>query len=329
MKTRKRVPKSLYLSAGVTLFTIAIYAMSHIKIGLRGPPEERPSRSPPFQSALHVAAARDLRRQKSDQPGYGSWFDGCEYVYLDGGSNMGLQIRKIFEPELYPDDPVLPIYDRIFGKDRSAGTSMCAIGFEANPHHTEKLQKLEAAYQAKGWRVKIFTGTALATHDGTAEFYFDTLAKPENHEWGASMVAWQKDMKESKAAGNDSTKGKTTVRTMDLAKYVLEHVASRHLPVRSLDTTEAARGVLLKLDIEGSEHELIPHMIIAGAMCQVGAIFYEEHGFGSVIMGGKNDTVFTSFFEAFVRDYEGDSCPTTFLSIDNESYGHSDFPLPV
>ena len=303
--------------------------MSHMSFGLRGPRENRPSDFPPFQKDLHVAAARNLGNEGTDQPGYGSWFDGCEYVYLDGGSNMGLQIRKIFEPELYPDDPVLPIYDRLFGKDRSASTSMCAIGFEANPHHTDKLQRLEAAYQAKGWRIKIFTETALATQDGTAKFYFDTLAKAERHEWGASMIAWQKDMKESKDAGSERTNGKTMVRTMDLAKYVLEHVAPRQLPVRSLDTAGAARGVLLKLDIEGSEHELIPHMIITGALCQVGAIFYEEHKFGSLIIEGKNDTIFTSFFEAFAREYERESCPTAFLSADNESYGRSDFPLPL
>ena len=104
MKTKKGVSKSLHLGAGVTLFTIAIYALSHIGFGLRELREDRPSHFPPFQSALHVAAAKDLGGQENDRPGYGSWFNGCKYVYIDGGSNMGLQIRKIFEPELYPDD---------------------------------------------------------------------------------------------------------------------------------------------------------------------------------------------------------------------------------
>jgi hypothetical protein len=106
---------------------------------------------------------------------------------------------------------------------------MCVVGFEPNPHHKAKLQQLEAAYNKKEWRVKIFTETAIALQDGTAEFAFDTVASPDHHEWGASMLAWEYDMAASKEAGADGQNGKTTVRTIDLAKYVLEHVASRQL----------------------------------------------------------------------------------------------------
>jgi len=128
---------------------------------------------------------------------------------------------------------------------------MCVVGFEPNPHHTAKLQDLETVYQAKGWRVKTFTETAPSLQDGTDDFDFlDTLASPERHEWGSSMVAWQ-DMKESKEAGNSGNDDKTTVRTMDLAKYVLEHVAPRQVPaVDSTDMAAAAKGVLMKLDIK-------------------------------------------------------------------------------
>lgn len=28
--------------------------------------------------------------------------NGCRHVYIDVGSNMGVQIRKLFEPERYP-----------------------------------------------------------------------------------------------------------------------------------------------------------------------------------------------------------------------------------
>ena len=38
--------------------------------------------------------------------------DGCLHVFLDLGSNRGLQIRKLYEPHLFPLAPVLPLYER-------------------------------------------------------------------------------------------------------------------------------------------------------------------------------------------------------------------------
>lgn len=326
METQKRVSKSVVLSAAVSFLIIIIYGTVRAGPGFWDLNEERPNGFSSIAQAFQLSASR----QQNNRPGFGSWFDGCKSVYLDGGSNVGIQIRKIFEPELYPDDPVLPIYDRLFGKNRSTDSKMCVVGFEPNPHHTVKLQELEAAYNKKGWRVKIFTETAISLQDGTAEFYFDTLASPAQHEWGASMLAWQYDMAASKEAGADDTNGKTTVHTIDLAKYVLENVAPRRMSSgASADMGRASDGVLLKVDVEGSEHELFPHLIITGALCQVGAVFYEEHYWGHVSIGNEKDTAFTAFFEGFARDYDSKSCPTTFLSVDNESYGSSDFPLPV
>lgn len=102
---------------------------------------------------------------------------------------MGIQIRKIFEPDLYPDDPVLPIYDQLFGLERASRNDMCVVGFEPNIHHTTRLQELEAIYRAQGWRVKIFTETAVDEKDGTVEFFFDRTAAAKHREWGASLFA--------------------------------------------------------------------------------------------------------------------------------------------
>ena len=42
--------------------------------------------------------------------------DGCLHVFLDLGSNRGVQIRKLYEPHVFPLAPVLPLYQRFFGK---------------------------------------------------------------------------------------------------------------------------------------------------------------------------------------------------------------------
>ena len=41
--------------------------------------------------------------------------DNCYHVYLDVGTNLGIQIRKLFEPEKYPEAKVLPFFESTFG----------------------------------------------------------------------------------------------------------------------------------------------------------------------------------------------------------------------
>ena len=44
-----------------------------------------------------------------------NFLDGCRHVYLDMGTNRGIQIRKLYEPHLFPNAKVLPIFDKFFG----------------------------------------------------------------------------------------------------------------------------------------------------------------------------------------------------------------------
>ena len=44
--------------------------------------------------------------------------DGCGHVYLDIGSNRGVQVRKLFEPQRYPGAPVLQLFEQLFGDVR-------------------------------------------------------------------------------------------------------------------------------------------------------------------------------------------------------------------
>jgi len=88
--------------------------------------------------------------------------DGCYHVYLDMGTNRGVQIRKLFEPHLFPGALVLPIFDKHFGafSTRQPG-QVCAVGFEPNWEHEKILEELEQRYSACGWPVKIFMRTGV------------------------------------------------------------------------------------------------------------------------------------------------------------------------
>ena len=67
---------------------------------------------------------------------------GCRHAYLDVGTNIGVQIRKLFEPHKYPGAEVLPIFANLFGPQRC---KVCAIGIEPNPRHTLRLNMLKRA----------------------------------------------------------------------------------------------------------------------------------------------------------------------------------------
>ena len=74
------------------------------------------------------------------------------------GSNIGIHARFLFEPELYPKqkytktffDAYFPLTDRIKRKD------ICVVGFEPNPKHRKRLQRLQSYYQSLGLRVHWF-----------------------------------------------------------------------------------------------------------------------------------------------------------------------------
>ena len=97
--------------------------------------------------------------------------DGCEFVYLDMGTNTGVQIRKLYEPDKFLGAAVLPIFERYFGPAAGRNLSaVCAVGWEPNPGHTAYLARLQAAYRRCGWRVEIHTETGVGARQEVAEF---------------------------------------------------------------------------------------------------------------------------------------------------------------
>ena len=76
--------------------------------------------------------------------------DGCYHVYLDVGTNVGIQIRKLYEPEKYPDAKIHRIFDEHFKRKNVTSTGhICAIGCEPNPRHVPILQsKFEKVWKS-------------------------------------------------------------------------------------------------------------------------------------------------------------------------------------
>ena len=129
--------------------------------------------------------------------------DGCYHVYLDVGSNIGVQIRKLFEPHLYRRGAkILGHFEDALGpwKERNQ-SSICAMGFEPNPQHTKRLTGalysqivevfftdiaymissckisifcravLQRKYRACGWRVYFHAETAVGNKHSRTQFF--------------------------------------------------------------------------------------------------------------------------------------------------------------
>eukprot|EP01041_Mallomonas_annulata_P006643 gene6643-13453_t len=115
----------------------------------------------------------------------------CKHIFLDVGANVGIQLRKLYEPKYYPKATFISLFDKTFGTNRS---EVCAIGFEPNPHRTARLKSLETSYNSVGFPLIIFYETAVNTVGTNVSFYTEPYEKAENHEWGASLLQWNQNM---------------------------------------------------------------------------------------------------------------------------------------
>ena len=101
----------------------------------------------------------------------------CTDLYVDVGSNRGVQLRKLYEPDKYKGAPMLSIFRRRFG---GAGTStfchVCAIGIEANPRHSDRLNELQRRYRAAGIPLLILHPVAASDADGVAADAAESVA---------------------------------------------------------------------------------------------------------------------------------------------------------
>lgn len=57
-------------------------------------------------------------------PAMPAWLSQCKNLYLDIGSNIGVQVRKLFQSELYTKNPVEKLFQDAFGR----GEHMCWSG---------------------------------------------------------------------------------------------------------------------------------------------------------------------------------------------------------
>ena len=220
--------------------------------------------------------------------------NSCRGLYLDVGTNIGTQIRKLYEQDKFPGAKVLPIFSEYFGESRK---DICTIGFEPNPEHDAYLQNLEANLKCQRFPVKIFTRTAVHTEDGQMTFYRDVKSPDKYKEWGSSLTNWQ---------NNSNPNSFVIVKTIDLSSLfgeIMQSISGKQIPV------------LMKMDIEGAEYGVLEKMSTNGQLCKVSASFIEWHP--HMALKGINATKINQFVKLFG---EINQCNARIISLDDESY---------
>ena len=172
----------------------------------------------------------------------------CRYLYLDVGSNIGVQVRKFFEPEQYPESPILPLYNEVFGFDIEERRRLgCAIGVEPNPESHIVLNKIETAYRKVGWRAHFLL--AGVWDESIAEglrFSCPKGISAQHHCWGGRMLPPGARPREGEVVQH--------IPVLSLAELVAE-VEARRGP-REVDDHAGGEAFirLMKLDVEGAEY---------------------------------------------------------------------------
>ena len=108
--------------------------------------------------------------------------------------------------------------------------------------------------------------TAVTNRNGSGKFFSD--GDMQNKEWGGGILP----SKVNKIAIQSSSQNISLIRLVDFLNNV---VAMRRLPMTP--TGEGPPRVLMKMDIEGSELEVLTDMVITGALQYVSLALIEFH----------------------------------------------------
>jgi hypothetical protein len=228
------------------------------------------SSSPPDDTTTDSSTTTTITTRRTPKLG-----DGCNSIYLDIGTNIGVQIRKLFEPQLYASAPYLQYFYQAFGNvtERREPGAVCVFGFEPGPWHKNRLDYLENCYNSMGWKVKIFRVVASNTDKGYANFFRDDVKATQDEtsgsqhdfqDWGSSEFTI-KDLH-----GGNAVK----VKKMSIANFINEHIVGR---LNNVYKGSRKPYVLAKMDVEGSEYQVLTRMLFSGALCHVNKITLEWH----------------------------------------------------
>ena len=202
-------------------------------------------------------------------------------VFIDFGANDGSSIRYVLDK---------PAATTGFGGAGQGGEENGALhglgsdgdwhvfAFEVNKAYTDSLNSLRAEYMDKHLvnNITIYSGIAIGDHNGVVTLHYDTPLKDENGDGigsaGASIVE-----AETQSTIHNNT---APVPIMSVSDFFHHHHISKN------------DFVVVKLDIEGSEFNVLRHMISRNLMHFVNILAVEWHTGGYFLAEEKQKETF-------------------------------------
>ncbi|RYH14779.1 FkbM family methyltransferase [archaeon] len=175
-------------------------------------------------------------------------------VFLDFGSNTGVQLCRFCEPSFFPGSPLKRRFDEVFGANR---TGACIMSFEPNPVHIESIHNMsEVCRKRHNIPVLQLSKVALWEMDGNMTFY---LSLGQAVQEGASLFRRAKHV--------NSQVNNVQVHTLSVPRIfrILRHHLPKPIPI------------FVKMDIEGAEFEVIRALIHTGTLCYPSHYEVEYH----------------------------------------------------
>lgn len=226
--------------------------------------------------ALKVSKPHSQHKETVDYD-HPQWLKNCKKIMLDVGSNIGVNVRKLYEPKKYNGSTLLPHFDKYFGEPAwrrtPAGKSgVCALGFEPNDEHKERLEAIEKAYNDNGWHVHFYPFAAwssegkMALNKTAGDDKFSNMGDLTKR--GAHLSMEQ----DSKA----KVSKRSLVRTVNLADFVSS------LPNATVQ--------LMLMDVEGAEYETLAQMMMDKKLCRnsIQHMLVETHNWGDISRWGNS-----------------------------------------
>lgn len=261
----------------------------------------------------------------------------CKHVYLDVGTNLGVQIRKLYEPHKYPKAEGIHAFDEDFARFNRC--NVCSIGFEPNPAHSHRLTELQTRMR-RDLQVGVIIFQAAVGTD-VSKMTFEVDESSDHEDVGASGRQGAQS-----GTGDPSEKLRpVSVPTLDLAPIVLR--VQQLMQQQAEQRNDKVGKIMMKMDIEGSEFSVLPHLVRSQALCMIGRVQIEWHErFYTREVGNAaartlklpwEESGSTLAEEITVKDKDwfmshmaqpSDSCQTWLEDVDDESYIHDGAPWP-
>ena len=200
------------------------------------------------------------------------WCTGSS-VYLDLGTNVGSQVHKLYNPNRC-HSPVQPLFD-LLGDRRS----VCTLMVEPNPAHVSVLNAVATMYTPM---VRLMHGLA-STYDGTGSFFRNPehIDGAHHNDWTGSEMQQHQNQEAS------------SVRRFDVSRILKEL---------------ADRKVGMKVDVEGSEEWLLPHLMKENQLCNLAFVYIEVHNQKAL-----------GVYQRVADQLRKRRCPVKFVQLDDET----------